>query len=87
MIGQGGMVLSSRREGSDWMSGEVLYRKNGEVLEQAAQSGCGYELDRALGSQVWYQIGGWWPCVAGGLEFDPWGPFQSKPFWDSMISL
>ena len=27
--------------------------------------------------------GGWWPCLAGGLEIhDPWGPFQPRPFCD-----
>jgi len=30
--------------------------------------------------------GGWWPCLAGGLEIhDPWGPFQPRPFCDSVI--
>ena len=28
------MVLSSRREDLGWISGEVLYRESGEVLEQ-----------------------------------------------------
>ena len=29
---------------------------------------------------------GWWPCLWQGLEIgDPWGPFQPKPFCDSMI--
>ena len=31
------MVLSRRREDLGWMSGEVLYKESGEVLEQAAQ--------------------------------------------------
>ena len=44
-------------------------------------------LDGALGSLVYYQI---WRLVAlpvaGGLELDdPWGPFQPKPVYDSMI--
>ena len=27
----------------------------------------------------------WWPCLAGGLEIhDPWGPFQPRPFCDSV---
>ena len=31
--------------------------------------------------------GGWWPCLAGGLEIhDPLGPFQPGPFCDSVIS-
>ena len=60
MTGQGAMVSSSRREGLDWMSREVLYRESGEVLEQVAQRGCGCSslkvfktrLDGALGSLV-----------------------------------
>ena len=29
--------------------------------------------------------GGWWPCPAAGLEIhDPWGPFQLRPFCDSV---
>ena len=44
-------------------------------------------LDGALGSLVQYQI---WRLVAlpllGGLELDdPWGPFQPKPFYVSVI--
>jgi len=35
-----GMVLNSRREGLDWMLGEVLHRGSVEVLEEAAQRGC-----------------------------------------------
>ena len=31
-------------------------------------------------------LGGWWPCASGGLELGgPWGPFQPKPFYDSVI--
>ena len=31
--------------------------------------------------------GGWWPCPAGGLEIhDPRGPFQPRPFCDSVIA-
>ena len=49
------MVLSSRRDGLDWMSGECS-SESGEVLEQAAQRGCGClfkaGLDVALGSLV-----------------------------------
>jgi len=37
----------------------------------------------ATWSRKW---GGWWPCLAGGLEIhDPWGPFQPRPFCDSVI--
>jgi len=32
--------------------------------------------------------GGWWPCLAGGVEIhDPWGPFQPRPFCDSVKKL
>jgi len=32
--------------------------------------------------------GGWWPCLAGGLEIhDPSGPFQPRPFCDSVKTL
>ena len=32
--------------------------------------------------------GCWWPCPAGGLEIrDPRGPFQPRPFCDSVISV
>ena len=44
-------------------------------------------LDGVLGNLVQYQI--WWLVVlseAGGLEFvDPQGPFQPKPFYNSLI--
>ena len=43
-------------------------------------------LDGALGNMVYYHI---WSLmalpVAGALELDdPWGPFQPKPFYDSI---
>jgi len=37
---------------------------------------------------AWSSIryGGWQPALAAGLEIhDPWGPFQPKPFYGSMI--
>ena len=50
------MVLSSRREGLDWMSGVVLHRESGEVLAQAAQRGCGCSLSGGVQGQA-----GWGP--------------------------
>ena len=64
--------------------GEVLQRESGEVLEQAAQRGCERSVPVGVQDQV-----GWGPGqpstrpVAGELEpGDPWGPFQSKLFYD-----
>jgi len=60
MAKQGEMVLSWGREDLGWILGEALYYERGEVLEQAAQRGCGCpipggvqaRLDGALGSLV-----------------------------------
>ena len=59
-IGQGEMALSSRREGLDWMLGEVFYRESGEALERAAQRGCGCSIPRGVQGQV-----GWGPGKPG----------------------
>jgi len=53
------MVLSSRRDGLDWMSGECS-SESGEVLEQAAQTGCGCPLPVGVQGQV-----GWSPEQLG----------------------
>ena len=64
------MVLSLRREGLAWMSGEVLHRENGEVLEQTVQRGCGCPIPGDM-------------PVAGGLELDDlWCPLQPKLFYN-----
>ena len=52
MIGQRGMVLSSGRECLDWMSGEVLHRESGEVLEQTAQRDCGFSVSKVFKSRL-----------------------------------
>jgi len=67
------------------------------VLEQAAQRGCGYSIPGCVLGQV-----GWGPGqsglvldlmpvtlpMAGELELDdPYGPFQPKSFYDTMIPL
>ena len=65
------------------------------MLEQAAQRGCGCPVPGDVQGQV-----GWGPgqpglvlnvevgspaCGRGLGSDDPWGPFQPKPFYDSMI--
>ena len=57
---QGGMVLSSRREGSKWMSGRKFFTESGEVLEQAAQTGCGCPVPGGVQGEV-----GWGPGQPG----------------------
>ena len=66
MIGQEGMVLSLRREGLAWMSGEVLHRENGEVLEQAVQRGCGCPIPGDI--QGWVGWGHGQPALVPDLE-------------------
>ena len=46
------MVLSSGRECLDWMSGEVLHRESGEVLEQTAQRDCGFSVSKVFKSRL-----------------------------------
>jgi len=94
MAVQGEMVLSWRREDLGWITGEVLYQESGRVLEQAAQSSCGCPIPGGFQCQnAWgagqpglvlnVEVGS--PACGRGLEFDdPWGPFQHKPFYDSM---
>jgi len=45
-------ILSSKSEGLGWISGEILYQKSGEVLEQAAQRGCGCSIPGGVQGQV-----------------------------------
>jgi len=89
------MVLSSRREGLDWMSGGSFYRESGEVLAQAAQRGCGHSVPGGVQGQAGWgpgppgpvpemEVGG--PACGGGWELDdPWCPFQPKPSYDSKV--
>jgi len=72
--------------------GEVLYRESGEILEQAAQRGCGCSVPKGAQDQV-----GWGPGQSGlvpdldafgsacgrGLELD--NPYSSLLFYYSMI--
>jgi len=48
MIGQGGMVLSSKRKVLMGCQGQVLHKESGEMLEQAAQRGCGYSIQEVF---------------------------------------
>ena len=76
-------------------SEEILYCEGGATLEQVTQWGCACPLP---GGSIQGQAG--WGCeqrglegggeislpIAGGLELDDLkGPFQPKPFCDSMI--
>ena len=47
-VGKGGMFLSSRWEGLDWMSGGSSLLESGEVLEKAAQRGCGCSIPSSV---------------------------------------
>jgi len=67
------------------------------VLEQTAQRGCRYLTHGGIQGQVGWghgqpglvpdlEVGG--PACGRGVELDdPWGPFQPKPFYDSMKYL
>ena len=62
----------------------VLHRESGEVLEHAAQRGYGCSVLGGVPDQVGRGHGQ--PGLVPDLEVgDPWGPFQPKPFYDSMI--
>ena len=69
---------------------KFFHTEGGDALEQVAQGGCGCpsleafkaRLDMALGSLVcWLAT----LHIAGGLKLDDHcGPFQPRPFYDSM---
>ena len=70
---------------------KFFHTDGGDALEQVAQGGCGSpsleafkaRLDVALGSLVWWLAT---LHIAGGLKLDDHcGPFQPRPFCDSMI--
>jgi len=68
---QGGKVEC--QGGSLGCRGEILYRESGEVLEQAAQRGCGYSVPGGVQDEVGWgpgltraSSGGWWPCLWQG---------------------
>jgi len=81
------MVLSSRREGLDWLS-EGSFSPSSEVLEQSAR-----EAVYALSLEAQVAWGPGQPGLAADREVagptcgrpgDPMDPFQPKPFYDSM---
>jgi len=69
---------------------DILYCEGGEALAQAAQRSCGCSslagfkamLDGALSTLGWWK--GSLPMAGGWNEVDLQGPFQPKPFCDSM---
>ena len=75
------------------LKSRALYQESGEVLEQAAQRGCGCPLPGSLQGQAGWGfeqpgLEGGVPAYSRGLELgDLKGPFQPKPFYDSMIVL
>ena len=92
------MALTWRREDLGWISGVSFLLWEWWGAGTAAQRGCGcpvhpWRCSRPGWMGPWaawsgIKCGGWWPCLwQGGVELhDPWGPFQSKPFYDSMIN-
>ena len=61
------------------MSGEVLYRASGEVLEQAAHRGCGCPIPGGVQGQV-----GWGPGQPGlVLNVEAGGPACGRGVGDS----
>ena len=97
VTGQRGMVLSSRREGLDWMSGgsslQRKWRGAGTGCPERLWMLCPWWCSRPTWMGLWTtwsstRSGGWWLRLWQGVEMnDPWGPFQPKPFYDSMILL
>ena len=71
-------------------SSDLIYYEGGETLENVDQRGCGCSLTGSIHGQVG------WGCEQPGLEGgvpaysrqlgldDVRGPFQPKPFYDSM---
>ena len=85
------MVLNWDREGLGWILGEVFHPEDGDILEQVAQGGCGCPIPGGIQGQAGCGSGqsgilvGTLP-VSGGLKLgDHCGPFQPRPFYDSMI--
>ena len=71
---------------------EVFHTEGGDAVEQAAQVGCGCPIPGGIQGQVGCGSGqpglvvGYPARSRGGLKLhDHCGPFQSRPFYDSMI--
>ena len=92
MIGQGGLVLNWDGGGLGWILGRSCStqrvvthwnRLPREAVDAPSLEAFKARLDVALGSLVW-----WLATLhtAGGLKLDGHcGPFQPRPFYDSMI--
>ena len=69
---------------------EILYSEGGATLEQVVHHVCEYPLPGSKDGWGCEQpcLEGGIPAYSRGLELDDLkGPFQHKPFYDSMISL
>ena len=73
------------------MSGRNSYCEGGETLEQVAQWGCECPLPGSVQGQAGWgceqpsSLEGGVPAYSRGLEADDLqGPFESKPFYDSV---
>jgi len=56
------------------------------LLISCSVSGGVQDQDGCVPRQPGWEVGG--PATGRGLEYDDcWGPFQPKPFYDSMISV
>ena len=72
---------------------EVFHSEGGDTLEQVAQGGCGCPIPGGIQGQAGcgsgqpgLMVGG--PARSRGLKLnDHYGPFQSRPFYDYMITI
>jgi len=79
-LGQGRFRLDIRRKFSTQRVGTHWNRLPKEVVDVPCLDAFKARLDVVLGSLVW-----WLMARAGGLKLDDHcGPFQSRPFYDSM---
>ena len=85
------MALNCKRVDLDQISGRNSYCEGGETLEQTAQRGCGCPLPGSIQGRAGWGceqpgLEGGVPAYSRGLELDDLkGPFQPKPFRDTMI--
>ena len=93
MIGQGGGNGFQLRQGASRLGSRKKFctQRLGmhwnslpeEVVDAPSLEAFKARLDVALGSLVWWLVT---LHIAGGLKLDDdYGPFQSRPFYDSMI--
>ena len=89
--GQGGMVLNWDRGGLGWILGRSFSHRGWDALEQIAQGGCGCPIPGGIQGQAGcgsgqpgLVVGD--PAHSRGLKLhDHCGPFQPRPFYDSLI--